>query len=801
MPERSVLEEHLGAGIVKITLNRPAALNALNAELLEDLLAALQRCRDAKVIVLEGAGDRSFCAGQDLKQGLTKHGSHAELQEAFTHLQDVARLTSRSSAIIIAAVHGFAVGGGAEIALGADFVIGGPATTFRFPEVPIGHAATGGITQRLVALIGLLQAKRLLLTGAYVGAEEALAMGLLTEINEDPKKRAKELAELIAGLPSTSLTWSKQSLEKACFPNVEQVLQDEIESASVCFAQSDAANAFSEFATRRTAPGAMNFSSAPALGNDTNKWRSGNKDASITPKEPISNLNQALDIAVMRYPDRPFLRFPGHEISYAVFGARVSRLAGGLRELGVQPGDRVLVMMRNSIEMVETWMSTNRLGAIWVPINPELRSSTLHHAVLAVRAKLLIVDEGIYAEVKSALPGEIPFYINGTESGELLNQLHSLGQPVTKAVPVESSTTAAFLLTSGSTGRSKPCMLSHRYFLVTAQGLVDGLALGADDVLYCPFPLYHLDATGMTVVPALFLGATAALSPRFSASNFWHEIRKTEATVYDFMGATLALIFKQNASSQDREHRVRVAWGVPIPAFAKEYEHRFGHPLVTLYGSTESGLPIIQQGDFATGSCGKPRKGFHVRIADPAGNALPPQTPGQLLLRSDIPGALFSGYFDEPQKTAEAFTGQWMNTGDVAKVDNRGNVFFVGRLKDVIRRRGENINAAEVEEEFLQHPDVVVAAASAVPSELGWGTEDDLKVTVQLRESSLTDEGELWSWSVAKMARFQVPDVIEIVPEIAKTPTGKVEKSRLNRKGGRRFHRRSSSPGLHRPNL
>lgn len=795
MTGRTVLEEYPASGIVKLILNHPAALNALNADLLEDLVVSLRKNSNAKVIVLVGAGDRSFCAGQDLKQGLTKHGSPAELQQAFNKLQEIARLTSCSSTIVIAAVHGFAVGGGAEIALGADFVIGGPATTFRFPEVPIGHAATGGITQRLVALVGLLQAKRLLLTGAYVGAEDALKMGLLTELTEDPKQRAMELAEQIAMLPSTSLASSKISLEKAVFPNVEQVLQDEIENVKFCFAQSEAANAFTEFATRRTAPGAMNFSSAPPASNITEKHPSDNIGASFKAGDSISNLNDALDIAVARYPNRPFLHFPGHVIDYADFGARVSTLAGGLRHVGVMPGDRVLVMMRNSVQMVETWMSTIRLGAIWVPINPELRSSTLRHAISAVQAKLIIIDEEIFTEVKSAFPGVTPSYINGTKTGQLLSHLESLGHPVKRAVPVDPSTTAAFLLTSGSTGMSKPCVLSHRYFLNAAQGLIDGLALKSDDVLYCPFPMYHLDATALTVLPAILLGATAALSPRFSASNFWHEIREAKATIYDFMGATLALIFKQKDSSQDRQHTVRLAWGVPIPAFAKEYEQRFGHPLVTLYGSTESGLPIIQQGDLVPGSCGRARKGFEVRIADPDGNALPPQTPGHLLLKSELSQAFFSGYFGAPEQTTTAFSGQWLNTGDVAKLDEHGNVFFVGRMKDVIRRRGENINAAEVEEEFLRHPDVVVAAAFAVPSELGQGTEDDLKVTIQLRKSSSTDARGLWTWSVKNMARFQVPDVIQIVPEIPKTPTGKVEKTRLSRAGGKRFRRRNSASG------
>jgi crotonobetaine/carnitine-CoA ligase len=228
---------------------------------------------------------------------------------------------------------------------------------------------------------------------------------------------------------------------------------------------------------------------------------------------------------------------------------------------------------------------------------------------------------------------------------------------------------------------------------------------------------------------------------------------------------------------------------VPIPQFAKGYEERFGHPLVTLYGSVEASIPIFQDRsrELPTGSCGRLRKGYQLRIANDIDEELPPNTPGNLLLRSDEPNAFFKGYFDDPASTAAAFGGLWLHTGDIAKVDEEGNVYFIGRVKDVVRRRGENINASEVEEEFLQHPDVVIVAAFGVPSQLGSGTEEDLKVAVQMRLASTVNERDLWEWAVKHMARFQVPSIIEFVDEIKKTPTGKIEKGNLTAEGGYRF--------------
>jgi acyl-CoA synthetase (AMP-forming)/AMP-acid ligase II len=338
-------------------------------------------------------------------------------------------------------------------------------------------------------------------------------------------------------------------------------------------------------------------------------------------------------------------------------------------------------------------------------------------------------------------------------------------------------------------------MLSHGYFLSAAKTLIAGCDLNTNDVLFCPFPLFHLDATALTIIPAIMLGATAALSVRYSASKFWDEIRASEATVYDFMGATLALTYKQPQSPRDREHNVRLAWGVPRPSFGSEYEARFGHPLVTLYGSLETGLPIFQdrrQGALPRGSCGRVRPGFELRIANDDDEEVAVGTPGQMLFRARNPSTFFDGYFNQPESTISTFRNLWLHTGDMGRVDAEGNVSFLGRTKDVIRRRGENINAAEVEEEFLQHDAVEVAAAHGIPSELGEGTEEDLKVVVQLRKDieGIIEE-DLWGWSVERVARHQVPNVVQIVDEIQTTETGKVVKHGLPVGGGKRFDIRS----------
>ena len=745
MGEPVVLVEHVTSSIVKITLNRPRALNALNFELLNTLVTALRENQNAQVIVLEGAGDRSFCAGEDLKQTLApKTGSGEELRYSFELLQELTRLTSSSKVLIIAAVQGYAIGGGAELALAADFVIGGSKTVFRFPEVPIGHAVTGGFSLRLVQMVGLLRAKELFLCGRFVGAEESLKIGLLSEIVENPKERALELAKELAKLPRISASTSKSSLERAVFPNLKAVLADEVNVANYCFAHSDADKAFSDFAARKSK---TNRSHGGIPNGQNEKLNTSVKPVSaelgITVKPVIQqlpgDLNTALVRAVQQFPDSPFIRFSGIDTSFKEFDQAVAKLAGGLQSVGIGRNDKVMVMMRNSLEMVQTWFANNRLGAVWVPINSELKGLALKNVIEAGDPKIALVDEEYHLEIKStAFFTEKDIFVKGgTVDVQSIDQIYNSAISVSTPEAVSPAAISAYLYTSGSTGCSKSCVLSHQYFINQASCAITAFRISPEDVLYCPFPLFHADATALTIIPALLTGCTAALSVRFSVSKFWDEIRATRATIYDFMGATLAILFKQPHRSDDHDHKVRLAWGVPVPSWAADYESRFGHPIVELYGSAEAGLPVMQTGERVPGSCGRVLPGYTVQISDEYDMPVPTNTIGKVLVRSTRPNAFFKEYFNAPTQTLAATENFWLHTGDLGRIDEHGNMYFHGRVKDVIRRRGENVNAFEVEEEFLRHPEVVTVAAFGIPTELGAGTEDDIKVAVVVKEDSV----------------------------------------------------------------
>lgn len=491
-------------------------------------------------------------------------------------------------------------------------------------------------------------------------------------------------------------------------------------------------------------------------------------------------------------PDAVFLRFGARTSTFRETADEVEQRAAGLAGLGVTAGALVPVVMENRWEFVVTWLALARLGAVATLVNDALRGPALVHAVEVTGAPLVVTsDAGAAAlgtvgdELRSLttvvtcddpgvaarhLPGRRVRHLGALEPVALAPAGHGVADP------------AMVLFTSGTTGASKGCVLSHRYAVRQAQLMVEHLALRADDVLYCPFPLFHLDASVLTVLPALVLGTTAVIAERFSVSRFWDDVRASGATVFDFMGATLTMLHKVPPAPDDADNPVRLAWGVPVPEFAEAFEARFGLRLVELYGSTDAGLPIYQplHEPRVPGSCGRPIASYDIEVVDPDDQPVGPGAVGELLVRPREPSLMSDRYHGMPEASAAARRNLWFHTGDLVRRDAAGNVFFVGRMTDSIRRRGENISAFEVEEVVKLHPDVLDAAAFGVPSEL---TEDDVMVAVVARPGHRIEPAGLLAFCAGRMARHMLPRYVEVLAELPRTPTEKVEKPALRARG------------------
>lgn len=233
--------------VAHLTLNRPQSLNALSVGMLDGLLEGLDQASGAHAVVISGAG-RALCVGEDLRETLApRTGQAEELRTSFEKLQQLTRRMIGLRAPVIVAAHGYAIGGGAELLLAADFVIADPALKLRFPEVAIGHAVTGGITVRLTATVGLMRAKDLLLTSRWVEGPELHALGIALELDTNATARATELAQELAAHPRRSMAATKQGIELASIPHHESVLASEVDAALYCFASDDATNAHRPF--------------------------------------------------------------------------------------------------------------------------------------------------------------------------------------------------------------------------------------------------------------------------------------------------------------------------------------------------------------------------------------------------------------------------------------------------------------------------------------------------------------------------------------------------------------------------
>ena len=495
-------------------------------------------------------------------------------------------------------------------------------------------------------------------------------------------------------------------------------------------------------------------------------------------------LPRELRRAAFDAPEAVFLRTPDGDITYAGCLGRVQSRAASLVGLGVGREDAVALLMDNGPEQVVTWLALNLVGAIHAPLDPALAEAHLARAAALVRPVAVIADDAHLETAKSMVAGlGSATQVVGTAT--LVAQERSSEMTLDPSVwtsDVDDLRTATLLFTSGTTGRSKACALSDRYLVRAGQLHAKYLGITDQDVLYCPFPLFHIDAATLTVSAALAARATAALGTRFSASGFWAEVRRTEATVFDFMGATLTILWKREPSESDRDHRVRVAWGVPMPDWQGAFEERFGIPLRQVYGLTDAGVPVydpLRDGQ-RRGRAGRVIDEYEVRIDSTRRRAGDPEGVGEILVRGREPGLVMNEYFRDPVATERTLVDGWVRTGDLGSLDDDGFLTFHGRLSDSIRRRGENLSAFEVEEIVTSHPLVLEAAAIGVPSDL---TEEDVMAVVVLRDDARLHPEELRRHCLEQGPASMAPRYVRFVRSLPRTPTEKVEKHRLREEG------------------
>ncbi|MHB8917266.1 MAG: AMP-binding protein [Desulfocucumaceae bacterium] len=488
-----------------------------------------------------------------------------------------------------------------------------------------------------------------------------------------------------------------------------------------------------------------------------------------------------------------FLYYRNQRITYREINQMANSYAGGLIKLGIGKGDKVGLMMMNCPEFLYTFFALGKIGAVAVPVNAALRGQILQYQLSHSDQETLILDD-IFTErlvpikegldklnrlivrkvtgESAAVPGIETLSIDSLRSGDE-------GEPEVSVSPRDP---AAIMYTSGTTGPSKGALIPHQYLVVSGKDNFDQRGSRKDDIFYTCLPLFHGNALGLTVMPALAGDASVALGERFTAAGFWDEIRSFGATQFNYLGAMVTILLKQEQRVDDRDNPVRIALGAAAPAnMIPLFEERFGVKLMEGYGLTESGVVCtMTHDDIKHGSLGRASSNYEVKIFDDDDNEAYEGVIGEIVSRPLRPFSMMTEYYKMPEKTLEAFRNLWFHTGDYGYRGSDGYFYFVDRKKDAIRRRGENISSFEVERAVNMHPAVLESAAVAVPSELG---EDDVKIVVVLKPGQSLAEEDLLAYCEENMAYFMIPRYVEFRPSLPKTQTERVEKHRLRAEG------------------
>jgi len=513
-----------------------------------------------------------------------------------------------------------------------------------------------------------------------------------------------------------------------------------------------------------------------------------------------------------RQGDRLWVQAPGGALRYAEAPAVAARWAALLASAGVARGDRVGLMAGNRIEFLSVVLGCGWLGAVVVPINTASRGMQLRHILANSGCLLLVADaascpalaglaamDGAGQHADALAPRRIWLLDDAAlaAAGEAVQTpaapvavadlpapaepLPALPDALAPAADLGPGDMLAILYTSGTSGLSKGVCCPHAQFYWWGVIAARNLEITAADVLHTSLPLFHTNALN-ACFQALVTGASIICDARFSVSRYFERLAATQATVTYLLGAMVPMLLAREASAAESGHRTRIALAPGVPErFHAAFTGRTGIALLEGYGSTETnfalGGPLAQQ---RTGTMGRVAPEFDAIVADEHDAPLPDGQAGELLLRARPPFAIATGYFGMADKTVEAWRNLWFHTGDRVVRDADGYFRFLDRMKDAIRRRGENISSYEVEQVLLAHPSVAVAAVYAVRSELA---EDEVMAALVYKPGCALTPEALLDFCQPRMPYFAVPRYLRVLDDLPRTENGKVRKFRLRDDG------------------
>lgn len=501
-------------------------------------------------------------------------------------------------------------------------------------------------------------------------------------------------------------------------------------------------------------------------------------------------LRDLLNEKVTMHRNKTFLLFEDieqrkFELTYGEFADQVNRLSCVFLDFGVTKGDHVTLHIPNCLEFMVSWFALANIGAIMVPTNILSTANEMEYILNHSKSVLLITEEaylekftGISKRLLHLREILLTRYEGVDFEEQNLNRLMAKASPEIQEISVDSEDVAAMLYTSGTTSRPKGVQITHANYLFTGEVMSKSIRLSPDDRQFIVLPLFHGNAQYYSTMSALAVGASIAITERFSASRYFKQAKRLGATVGSLFASPIRMILAQNYEPADRDHSLRFIWFAQVvtPEQLLLFEEKYNVSLLQLYGMTETiGTPLMNPLDGVRKNMGigKPTIGYEVKVVDEEGREVPTGQAGEIVVKG-IPGrTLMKGYYENPEATAEALRDGWLYTGDNARVDEDGYFFFVDRVKDMIKRAGENVAANEVESVLADHPSVYEAAVIGIPDEI---RDETIKAYLILLKGHNTTKEELLSYCRDRLAKFKVPEFIEFVDELPRTSVGKIQK-------------------------
>lgn len=497
--------------------------------------------------------------------------------------------------------------------------------------------------------------------------------------------------------------------------------------------------------------------------------------------------------AVARYAERPFLEVAGGACeSYAQIGRAVTELAARLYGLGVRPGHRVLSMLPNSHSAVHAWLATNQLNAVDVGINTGYKGKSLEHAANLSEARVLMTTSSYLRVILQSAPRLMHLRVvvllddaacEDTASAPLqvVRCADLVPAPIheTQAHQAKPSDIGSIIYTSGTSGPAKGVLLPHAQIALLARRSAEKMDLVPEDVFFSFYPMYHMAGKFMSVLATMVVGGKIVLDSGFDPAQWLGRVRDYGATVTAAHGPMLEMVYGQPPSPADRQHKLRLIRTAPFPKrIATAFEQRFGVRGMEVWGMTEVG--IVCWTDYREplrlGSCGRvDDEYFEFTVLDANDRPVPAGRVGEFAVRPRQPWTTMQGYLGMPEQTVQAWRNLWFHTGDCGYVDQAGDVYFVDRAKERIRRRAENISASDIEAAALLHPDIKEAAATGVDS--GFEGDDDILLCVVPRPGVELDYVQLLRFLMVQLPHFMMPRFLGQVSALPRTVTGKLQRT------------------------